>query len=213
MIIFGTRSKISGGEEVRQAVCSSCGNAGINMHSAHSYFHVYWIPVFPYKRETISECQHCKEARVGKEIPPEYHSVAGTSAGKPKPPLYMFSGLMIFAIIMGVGYHSNRQETQLTTQFLASPQINDLYIVKAQDVFGQKPEKGVYTVLQVKSINGEAVQFVPSRFLYSNVSGAENDISDGSTRSNEYFAPDTMEFDKTRLNQLHGNRSLKRIVR
>ncbi len=213
MIVFGTRSKVSPGKEIRQAVCASCGNAGINTYTAHRYFHIYWIPFLPFKRQLCTECQHCKEAHVGKEIPSEYLSVAGTDAGAGRPPWYLFSGLVLLIALGIYGQQANQRDKQETASFLNAPQVNDLYIVTAEDVFGEKPEKGKYTVLLVQAVNGEKLDFVPARYLYSTVSKAEKDIRNGSAREGEYFANSVLGFDKTAIGKFHADNAIRKIIR
>lgn len=74
MIIFGTRSKIIEPKDsfAPTTNCAHC-NQPNTVHPAlqFSYFHIFWIPVFPYSKKYVTECAHCKNFRRQKELGPD----------------------------------------------------------------------------------------------------------------------------------------------
>jgi hypothetical protein len=69
MIIYGTRGKVIPGGRRQDIVCASCGQADLATYGILRYFHIFWIPVLPTKKQPVAECLHCKKTLAGKEIP------------------------------------------------------------------------------------------------------------------------------------------------
>lgn len=71
MIIFGTRGTQVDGEPIENLTCPSCQHEGMQSSGVIRYFHVYWIPMFPTKKEPVLTCPHCKCCILGGEMEPE----------------------------------------------------------------------------------------------------------------------------------------------
>lgn len=63
MIIYGVREKFFKAFEVSQEKCGNCGNDQSVLYLFCKYVHIYWIPVFPFKKVARLECQHCKAVK------------------------------------------------------------------------------------------------------------------------------------------------------
>ncbi len=68
MIIYGWKSVIGKLAGAVGLSCPSCQKDQLTVGTRHSYFHVYWIPFFPYRREQIGVCNHCKKVMDEKEL-------------------------------------------------------------------------------------------------------------------------------------------------
>lgn len=97
MIFFGSRSKVIQGEGIQGVACSNCDSDEFHTFGVLKYFHVYWIPTFPFSKQPGIECKNCKNTLIGKEVPMNLGKKIKTSvftAGKLVP---SFIGLILFA--------------------------------------------------------------------------------------------------------------------
>lgn len=59
-IIFGRKSSVVKDELVIEDRCSHCEQERKSVFGLVKYVHLFWIPVFAYKKELITICHHCK---------------------------------------------------------------------------------------------------------------------------------------------------------
>lgn len=96
MIIFGTRTKLLQNSSIAAVgTCNYCNSVGsLYAYKQVKYFHIFWIPIFPYSTEIISVCNHCKKVNYQREIDPQTLATI-RSSGMPKTPVGYFSGLIL----------------------------------------------------------------------------------------------------------------------
>ena len=123
IVFYGTKGKVIAGPQKQGVACGSCGNTTQNTFGVLRYFHIFWIPLFPIKREVGTECPQCKQTLVGKEVSDTVRNSvkeAVFTAGKVLP---MFTGLVILAIIFGYAGYLGTQQSKKEAAYLASPAV------------------------------------------------------------------------------------------
>ncbi len=145
MIIYGTRS--SKGKAVLSDIeCPHCNTKGqMVFQSAIRYFHVFWIPFFPFKKVAVGQCQHCKKVYDKKSLEPSVFAKIQEVQQKQKYSVFQFTGLLIIAAIaIWVNIPESEkakqerqqrlvQEQKVFEDQLNNPQVNDIYYVNAGD--------------------------------------------------------------------------------
>lgn len=110
MIIYGWRTKTSNPRPLDAGTCAKCGKGSLTATNAWSYFHIYWIPILPYRSKLWLSCNECKSVydSAAKDIPAGAHP--SIASAKERPPLYMFIGLILIggAIIAGLTMEQTR---------------------------------------------------------------------------------------------------------
>lgn len=100
MIIFGTREGQTGIKAVSGHSCHYCGTKeSLSVLVRAAYFHIFWIPVFPYGKKVYSVCGHCRQYLSRLEMPPELGAKATQVARTIKTPWYYFSALILSAAL------------------------------------------------------------------------------------------------------------------
>lgn len=154
MIIYGTREKVFLDKNQTGTDCSYCGNKHSVVNGlVIKYFHIFWIPFFPYKNKLFSHCIHCKKERYTNEIPLEDRRQI-KKAGLPKRPIWLFSGLIIIGCILLFALISSLNAKSKTTKYLNSPHIGDVYTVKVYN----ESEQG-YTLFRITNIVSDSITF------------------------------------------------------
>jgi hypothetical protein len=136
MIIFGSRTNVirQGNPKYHCNYCST--ESSVFIQYFLRYFHVFWIPMFPYRIYGTSCCTHCRQVLHRREMTSELKSVA--SREKPKPPIKYFSGLLLLAVGAILIAVAIQTEIKQTKTYLATPKLGDVY--------GVKQENGAYTL-------------------------------------------------------------------
>ena len=100
MIIFGSRSKVIQGEGVQGVACSNCESDHLHTFGVLKYFHVYWIPTFPFSKQPGIECKNCKMTLIGKEVPMNLSRQIKTSIFTTVKLIPTFIGLIVFSSLV-----------------------------------------------------------------------------------------------------------------
>jgi len=76
--------------------CTHCGNTDTLLCSVFSrYFSLFWIPVFPIGKTSVTVCQHCKQTLTSRELPASYQVPVQAIQGRARTPLSSFALLLI----------------------------------------------------------------------------------------------------------------------
>lgn len=189
-MIYGWRSKELGQVDVPGA-CGHCGAEGeVTMHILQKYVHILWIPLFPIGKSGVTQCTHCKEVLVGKELPPEYKELFKAVKGQHRTPVWMFAGPIIIAALTPFAIHQSNKHNARVLEQLNAPQVGDVYEVKESS--------RNYTLYKVREVKGDSVFVARHTHLVSKQRGLWQLRSDG----DEAYTDERLGFDKQGLVQM-----------
>ncbi|RZL29732.1 MAG: zinc-ribbon domain-containing protein [Pedobacter sp.] len=99
MIIFGTRSKVLNGSMVT-ANCNHCSSSqSVSISFILTYFHIFWIPMFPTSKTGVSQCSHCKQVLYANQMPAALQTVYQEEKKKVKTPWGYRFGLILIGLL------------------------------------------------------------------------------------------------------------------
>jgi hypothetical protein len=152
MIIYGSKATFVTGELLYDTACPHCGTKGQTQGAVYArYAHIYWIPLFPIGKTAASECKHCLrtfvEGKDARELQPAYNEMKSHA----KTPIWHWAGLALIGVLIVSSMFSTNKEAAQTKQFVAQPQIGDVYHVKLKS--------GNYTSMKVQSVEGDTISF------------------------------------------------------
>jgi hypothetical protein len=101
IFFFGTRSTQIAAHQA-QVSCSHCQQDAVWLFMYQHYFHIFWIPVFPLWKSTVSSCGHCKQTLTKKAFLPELQEDYLKIKQHAKTPWWTFF-LLIASVILVVG--------------------------------------------------------------------------------------------------------------
>ncbi len=155
MIIFGTRTKLlQNSSNAAVGTCNYCNTAGsLYAYKQVKYFHIFWIPIFPYSTEIISVCDHCKKVNYQREIDPQTLATI-RSSGMPKTPVGYFSGLILIGLFFGSAAAAGISGSIKTKKYLESPVAGDVYEIKRKE-----NGKSMYTLYRVANVTTDSITF------------------------------------------------------
>ncbi|MFN8438321.1 MAG: zinc-ribbon domain-containing protein [Cytophagales bacterium] len=171
MLVYGTKSTLILADQTNEK-CSSCGHENcVQMYIHQKYFHIFWIPLFPYKKTAITQCTHCKKALEKKEFSSNLNFYYEKLVTKAKTPIWTFSGLAILAGLITWGTIVGKQNEAKHLEHIEHPLVNDLYKIKT--------ETNQYTVYKVSKVSKDSVYYFVNQFETNKYSGLSDIISKG----------------------------------
>lgn len=185
MIVYGWKNRKSKDFELKHSKCEACGETGKTGTISHNYAHIYWIPLFPYKKIIETQCQHCEAVLQG-DLPPADELQMEQQTGGSKPPLLLFIGSAIVAVLIaGIALYAQNSSAQ-QLEMAQNPQVGDLYIVKDIEPDMEYP----YAMLQLFRVGPDSVNGFFSSWVYDQTSGFTKDISSNKHLDTAYWVTD-----------------------
>ena len=133
MIIYGWNNRVIKESSFDKLACPHCENENAKIKVVGFYFHIFWIPLFPYKKKLFYECDHCKHTVEDANLADQFKEVLGKLKQSVKFPKYMYSGSgLVLALIVALFLNADQREKR-EIEYLANPQVGDIYHLKDND--------------------------------------------------------------------------------
>jgi hypothetical protein len=174
MLIYGWASKTLKTARFKGDKCSNCQSEERFIIVSASYAHIFWIPLFPYKKSLEIGCASCSQTYAAKNASDDLKGIAKKLKASVKTPWYLYSGLIIVALLIGLFVFQDFQQKQEYKSYLSQPQKDDIYtLYDAEETTEYK-----YYLWKVIEVNGDSVNIAPNSFQY-NMSPTKLDQADG----------------------------------
>ncbi|WP_058106034.1 hypothetical protein [Maribacter dokdonensis] len=190
MIFFGTGSASLDSVKTRNITCQHCNNQDtiyINIYRRHA--HVFWIPVFPLGKSGSTYCAHCKETLSPKQMPEALKMQYKNIKGEAKGPIWQFSGLLIFALLIVFTIYSSGKNKEDTQLHLTQPAVGDIYEYKANN--------GSYSTMRLEKVTTDSLFLSLNDFEISKKSRIYKIDKD------ENYSEITYGYSKSEMIQMH----------
>jgi hypothetical protein len=139
----------------QMGACTTCNSIGLDFEIYRHYYHLFWIPLFPSgDKESIVYCTKC-----GK--PNNFNPRVKHLEFVTRTPVYLYSGLLIFMMLIGTLVVANINTQKQKALFVADPKVGDVYRMQKQE-----NDSTFYYFLRVARIQGDTVGVYPSAFRY-----------------------------------------------
>ena len=130
MIIYGWNSKNIKQAPLESYVCPNCNEKNSTLTIFAHYAHVFWIPLFPYKKSAQIVCANCKLESSEKTLSDETKGTIKQLKSAVGIPKYLFSGLVLIVLLVGYLTYTVNQNAELKQAYIDNPQIGDVYIIE-----------------------------------------------------------------------------------
>ncbi len=191
MIFFGSRGRTLNGQHIEGMNCPECGKDQHVTFGVHRYFHIYWIPMFPFSKTAGVQCLHCKSTLTDKELPDEIGKELKADIFTSKRMLPMFAGLILLAIVFAGGFVSVQADNRNEAVFIQQPMVNDIYLVNFANIWSEADRTYKYGILKVNAVSGSEIELLVSTIGYNKTYGPRDDIRNNKVNSRNYYAEHT----------------------
>jgi len=153
-----------------QLPCKSCKSFDMKICIYQDYYHFLFIPFFARSGKTASiRCNDCGEPVLTRAILEEYEV-------KTRTPFYLYSGLIVIALIIGIITTLNLLKQNEKKQLIADPHVGDVYAITQTSIAS-------YYFLRLNKISADTILAWKNNYLYYNTAtmSAADDYFDSST--------------------------------
>lgn len=177
MILFGSRVAHVKSVNAEGLHCEHCNEKNtLVFHIFRKHAHIFWIPMFPYKKTGISQCTHCKNQLEPNEMPERIKRKFLEVKKEAKGPIWQFVGLLLLVILIiavAISVNYNNKENKA---YIEDP--------KAGDIYEFKVKSGEYTSLKVVEVTDDSVYVIPNVYMTDKRRGVD-DIDKEENYNNE----------------------------
>ena len=190
MLVYGAKSKKILSETLHEK-CPNCGTQNsVQMVILQKYAHLFWIPSFPTGKTATTECKFCKQKFNLKEMPEAFREEYKILKSKTKAPLYTYSGLIIFIVLLGLVFFNSDRNRRKNHELIKSPQKGDIYELRIEGYH--------YTLQKVNRVSGDTVFVYEHMMETDKISGIAELKSKGDKAYKELELP----FTKNKLSKM-----------
>jgi hypothetical protein len=158
MIFYGTNGKHYATRPLVGAPCPACrAPEALQVGLVSRYAHVYWVPLFPYEKIAVTQCQNCQHSWTEKELAPDLAPAVRTIKKQTRAPYWTWAGLALIAVLGLYGYLHSIRDARTDEALLASPRAGDIYTVRSDS-------SHLYSLLKVRSVGGNIVELVANEY-------------------------------------------------
>lgn len=201
MIVYGWNSKVLKESPFPNQACASCNSEDAHVVVSASYWHVFWIPIFPYKKQLTIVCGNCSLETKPKHVSEEVRQFAKKLKSTVKFPFYMFSGIGLIAVLIAVFAFMGFQDNQKMEGYLENPQANDIYFLYDKE----EPSDYKYYLWKATEVKGDSVYVTFNSFHYN--------YEPTSLESEDGFYEMSLAMHKVSLKELYDKDELRTVQR
>jgi len=104
LFFFGIGTSVISSHPLTGVPCVNCGNTSVGVAIYSRYLHVFWIPVIPLGKRSVSQCAHCKQALNESEMPPAYLQQVSVFKQEAKLPITNYLVLALLGIVVAFSF-------------------------------------------------------------------------------------------------------------
>ncbi len=166
MVIFGHRATKTGHQSLFGTTCQHCGTKNtLEMYTFSRYFHVFWIPCFPYRKEAVTQCNHCKQVLHKKEFSADLLQSYEEMKANTKTPYWQFIGAVLFSVLIISVVLSIQEDNKKDNLYLGNPAVGDVYEIRTPT--------NQYTLYKVSKIVNDSIYVAINEYETNKLSGLE----------------------------------------
>ena len=201
MIVYGWNAKIIKQASLESYECPGCQQKQSDLIIAAKYIHIFWIPVFPFKKTALIVCKNCRHESDEKNITlGSKDTIKQLKAAVPIPK-YLFSGLALIILAIGYFTYSGIKESEQEQAYVDDPHVGDVYLIKDRE----EPSEFNHYLIKVRDIAGDSLWVSYSSFSY-NGTVSQLDPKDG-------FYDLVFTIHKNTIQEFNDSGDLKKVMR
>ncbi len=165
MIIYGWNTKTIKQAPLQERVCPQCQQKESVLVIMAHYAHLFWIPVFPYKKSATIVCVACNHQTEADGITLGANVTVKQLKATVPLPKYLFTGLVLLVVGIGFFIYSLDQDTKLEASYIENPEVGDVYVIKNENDTSQYN----YYLVKVRDVHGDSIWISYSSYLYNGI--------------------------------------------
>ncbi len=100
LFFFGLGTSVISSHPLTGVPCVNCGQTSVGVAIYSRYLHLFWIPVIPLGKRSMSQCANCKQALTESEMPPAYLQQVSAFKQQAKLPITNYIVLALLGVVV-----------------------------------------------------------------------------------------------------------------
>jgi len=100
LFFFGLGTSVISSHPLTGVPCVNCGQTSVGVAIYSRYLHLFWIPVIPLGKRSMSQCANCKQALTESEMPPAYLQQVSAFKQQAKLPITNYIVLVLLGVVV-----------------------------------------------------------------------------------------------------------------
>jgi len=100
LFFFGLGTSVISSHPLTGVPCVNCGQTSVGVTIYSRYLHLFWIPVIPLGKRSMSQCANCKQALTESEMPPAYLQQVSAFKQQAKLPITNYIVLALLGVVV-----------------------------------------------------------------------------------------------------------------
>lgn len=100
LFFFGLGTSVISSHPLTGVPCVNCGQTSVGVAIYSRYLHVFWIPVIPLGKRSVSQCANCKQSLSESEMPAAYRQEVSVFKQQARLPLSNYFVLGLFGAVV-----------------------------------------------------------------------------------------------------------------
>lgn len=163
IFLYGRRSLIIKKYTDHTHACPHCRGLNLEVKVEKPYYHLFFIPFFPSRGKFAHiTCGDCGKPYKDPVLEEDYYDELEDAYEKrTKSPVYLYTGLLLTALLVLFIIFSNVRHQQLKAERIANPQNGDTYLIREKRA-GRK----YYYYMNVFRVSSDSVFTHPGHYEY-----------------------------------------------
>ncbi|WP_298423573.1 hypothetical protein [uncultured Kordia sp.] len=207
MIVYGTSSKDLGTRKLQGVKSPNCESSDIYATAVVKYAHIFWIPLFPYSKKYFTTCEGTGQVLEGKEMPQKLKDKLALEKHHFKTPFYLFSGLIIIALLIGYGFYASNQHDKEMAEHVTHIEANDIMVFRK----GSKE----YSFAKVTEVKNDSIFIKLGQYSYEGGYSAptKSEFNSKTDTVSDFYAETTDYILQADINDLYEKEELVEIYK
>jgi len=104
LFFFGTGTSVISSHPLTGIPCVNCGATSVGVAIYSRYLHLFWIPVIPLGKRSVSQCANCKQALSENEMPPIYRQQVDGFKQQARLPVSNYLVLALLGVVVAFSF-------------------------------------------------------------------------------------------------------------
>ncbi|QHI35922.1 hypothetical protein IMCC3317_12700 [Kordia antarctica] len=205
MIIYGTNSKNLGSRKLQGVKCPNCEATEIHAQAVSSYVTVFWIPIFPYRKKYSTVCKNCTQVLKKKEMPQSLKDKLAMEKGHFKTPFYLFSGLIILALLITLAFYLSGQHDKRLAENVGNLQSKDIVVFKVAHK--------EYSFAEIETHSNDTIYMRYGNYTYDGYKPSESKVEKLKASETDFFSTEIDFFTQKQLDSLYAKGEIAEIYK